>query len=174
MKIENALLLLLKKEVPEHIINHSLKVTKVAYIITSELMDAGVNVNCKLVVLSSLLHDITKYQSILNRGEDHSQTGGELLRELGYPEIAEIIESHIIIKNAKNLILEKMIVFYSDKRVKHDKVVSLKERYDDLIVRYAKTAYSEKMIRSGLERALDVEKKIFEKLKFKPENLNIL
>jgi putative nucleotidyltransferase with HDIG domain len=174
MTIEKALNLLIEYNVPQHIILHSYKVTKVAYVITEELIEAGNNLNSQLITFSSLLHDITKYQAIINKGEDHSKTGGELLRDLGYPEVAEIIESHIIIKNKKRMLLEKMIVFYSDKRVKHDKVVSLKERYDDLIERYGRTIKSKLLIKEGFRRAKNIENKIFKNLNILPEHLNIL
>ena len=174
MNLLKALNLLISYNLPEHIIAHSYKVTKVAWIISNEMYEQGVTLNRKLVLYSSLLHDITKYDSILNRGEDHAETGGIFLRKLGYPEIAEVVENHIILKNNGKSEIEKKIVYYSDKRVMHDKVVSLKERYDDLLIRYAKSIYSESMIRKGLEKALEVESEIFDRLNFTPEYLNIL
>ncbi len=174
MKIEKALTLLFKYEVPEHIINHSYKVTKIANIICEELIDEGSCIDISLVVLSALLHDITKYQSILNRGEDHSVTGGILLRNLGYPDIAEIIESHIVIKNDKLFPLEKMVVFYADKRVKHDEIVSLEERYRDLKERYGKNIKSKTLIDYGYLKAKKIEEKLFDKLSIKPYQINLL
>ena len=174
MNLLKAMDLLLGYNLPEHIIAHSYKVTKVAWIVTNELFEKGVEVNKKLVLYSALLHDITKYDSILNKGEDHAVTGGIFLRKLGYPEIAEVVESHINLIESGNNILEKKIVYYSDKRVMHDKVVSLEERYNDLLIRYAKSMYSESMIRKGLEKAQDVEREIFDKINFTPEYLNLV
>ena len=174
MTIDKALNILVEYNVPEHIIHHSFKVTKVAYILSEELSDVGIKVNLPLIIFSSLLHDITKYQSILNKGEDHSETGGKVLRDIGYPDVAEIIESHIVIKNRKRLLIEKMVVFYADKRVMHDKVVSLKERYEDLAERYGKNFKSKLMIKEGYRRAMKIEREIFKSLNFSPLSLNIL
>ncbi len=153
MTFEKAILLLIKHKVPEHIIHHSYKVTKISFFICEELEKKNLKVNKDLCIFASLLHDITKYQSIINKGEDHSLTGGKLLRSLGYPDIAEIIESHVELKNLNYLKIEKEIVFYSDKRVKHHEIVSLKERYEDLKRRYG---FSEK-VKKGFEVALNIE-----------------
>ena len=174
MNLLKAMDLLLGYNLPEHIIAHSYKVTKVAWIIANELYETGVNVKKKLVLYSALLHDITKYDSILNKGEDHAVTGGIFLRKLGYSEIAEVVESHINLIEGGNNILEKKIVYYSDKRVMHDKVVSLEERYNDLLIRYANSIYSESMIKKGLEKAQDVEREIFDKINFTPGYLNLV
>jgi putative nucleotidyltransferase with HDIG domain len=174
MNIEKAINLLLEYNVPEHIINHSFQVTKVAYVIAKELTDAGVPLNNGLILTSALLHDITKYRSILNKSEDHAETGGELLRKLGYPDIAEIIENHIILRDNGYLFFEKMIVFYSDKRVKHVEIVSLRERYRDLTERYGKTLKSKILIKEGYRRAKKIEEKIFCNLKIKPSILKFL
>jgi uncharacterized protein len=174
MKIDKALQYLSEYKVPDHIILHSYKVTKVAYVITEELISKGYNINIELITFSSLLHDITKYQSILNKGEDHSETAGLLMRNLGYADAAEIIESHIVIKNKKRLLLEKKIVFYADKRVKHDTVVSLKDRYADLEERYGNTPKSKLIIGGGFLAAKEIEKELFKHLSINPAQLNIL
>ena len=174
MNLCKAISLLYSYNVPEHIIIHSYKVTKVAWIISSELFEHDVSVDKELVLYASLLHDITKYDSILNKDEDHSVTGGIFLRNLGFENIADIVENHIILKEQGDFILEKKIVYYSDKRVMHDKVVPLKIRYDDLLVRYSKSIYSESMIIKGFERAKNIEDEIFQELDFSPEYLNFL
>ena len=137
MTLDKAIELLIEYNVPEHIIGHSYKVAKVVWYIAEELREVPqLKFNSELTFHAALLHDITKYQAILNRGEDHSFTGGQLMRKLGYPDIAEIIESHVILKNLSYLKFEKELVFYADKRVKHEKIVSLEERFEDLKNRY--------------------------------------
>jgi putative nucleotidyltransferase with HDIG domain len=174
MDLIKALEILTSYNLPEHIIAHSYKVTKVSWIISNEIANKGINIDLELILYSSLLHDITKYDAIINKGEDHAETGGKFLRKLGYDNIADVVENHIVIKDKKKFLLEKKIVFYSDKRVMHDKIVSLKTRYDDLSARYGKSKFSRIMIKNGLKRALKIEKEIFQYIDFTPELINIL
>ncbi len=162
MTLDIVIKLLVENEVPDHIILHSYKVAKVVWVLTHELNLINYKVNKELCLYAALLHDITKFQSIINKGEDHSKTGGILLRKLGYDDIAEIIESHVILKNMNYLGKEKEIVFYADKRVKHDKIVSLEDRFEDLKIRYG---INEKVM-DGYKKAKEIELK-FEKLGIK-------
>ena len=67
---------------------------------------------------------------------------------------------------------EKEIVFYADKRVNHDTVVSLEERLKYLIRRYARDhEIRVAAIRMNFEICKQVEKKLFSKLEFLPKSL---
>jgi hypothetical protein len=67
---------------------------------------------------------------------------------------------------------EKEIVFYADKRVNHDKIVSLTERLDYLIERYGGNQKGlEDAIRMNFDLCKAVEKKLFTRLDFGPESL---
>ncbi len=170
MTLEKALSLLIDYNVPDHIIGHSYKVAKIVWYIAEELKNVPqLKFNKELTLYAAFLHDITKYQSILNRGEDHSYTGGQLLRKLGYPDIAEIIESHVILKNLDYLKFEKELVFYADKRVKHEEIVSLKERFEDLKNRYG---INDK-VAIGFKTAENIEKRL-KSLGVKVEYLELL
>ena len=170
MTLEKALLLLIEYNVPNHIIGHSYKVAKIVWYIAEELKKVPqLKFNREITFYAAFLHDITKYQSILNKGEDHSYTGGQLLRKLGYPDIAEIIESHVVLRNINYLKFEKELVFYADKRVKHEEIVSLKERFEDLKNRYG---LNDKVAK-GFRVAEDIEKKL-QKLGVKVEYLELL
>jgi hypothetical protein len=62
------------------------------------------------------------------------------LRGLGFPLIAEIVEQHVVLDlNPAEAIVETAIVYYAHKRVMHDKIVTLEERVQDLLIRYGKT-----------------------------------
>ncbi|MBI2208592.1 hypothetical protein HYU50_03780 [Candidatus Woesearchaeota archaeon] len=71
---------------------------------------------------------------------EHWARGAELVKKLGYPEVAKVISKHTLykveIEENQPKTFEEKIVFYADKRVKNDKVVSLEERYDDIKKRY--------------------------------------
>jgi len=143
-----------------NIVDHSLQVMRVALAITDHLK-SGVPVNRDLVIAGALLHDITKTRSLETR-ERHDTSGGDLLRELGFPGIAEIVEHHVIIRdfNPHGGLEEREIVYYADKRVMHDTVVTLDERVRDLIQRYGATEEIRGRILQNAGQVLVVERKI--------------
>jgi uncharacterized protein len=128
-----------------NIVAHSVLVMDVALAIADNVK-SGVAINRDLVMTAALLHDITKTRSLETK-ERHAATGGRLLRDLGFTPVAEIVEEHVIIGNVdlQGALEEREIVYYADKRVMHDKVVSIEERLRDLVDRYG---FTEEIIRS--------------------------
>lgn len=143
-----------------NIVEHSLQVMRVSLVITDNLKK-GVSINRDLVIAGSLLHDITKTRSLQTK-ERHDASGGGLLRELGFPDIAEIVEQHVIIHdlNLDGEIEEREIVYYADKRVMHNTIVTLEERLQDLIQRYGTKEETRELILKNREQVLAVERKI--------------
>ena len=139
-----------------NIVEHSIQVMRVSLAITDNLK-SGVFVNRDMVEAAALLHDITKTRSLVTK-ERHDTSGGELLRELGFPSIAEIVEQHVIIDNLnpQGRLEEREIVYYADKRVLHDTIVTIDERVHDLIQRYG----CENLILQNKSQVLTVERKI--------------
>ena len=111
----------------EHIIRHSMMVRNVAGVLCSELIETFPELNLELTKSAALLHDITKTQSF-KTGEKHSETGGKLIEELGFPETGDIIRQHVFLDDYNDTppVIEAEIINYSDKRVLHDKVVRFK------------------------------------------------
>ena len=143
-----------------NIIAHSRQVMRVSLVITDNLKN-GVSINRNLVIAAALLHDITKTRSLETR-EPHDQSGGELLRELGFVRIGEIVKQHVILLdfNPQEKLEEREIINYADKRVMHDRIVSLSERVEDLIQRYCITEEIKNLIRQNESNAYAIEKKI--------------
>ena len=143
-----------------NIVKHSREVMRVALAIVDNLR-SGVSVNRDLVLAAALLHDITKTKSLETK-ERHDTSGGELLRELGFRSAAEIVEQHVIIHNLnlEGRLEEREIVYYADKRVLHDTIVTIEERVHDLIQRYAATEEIRHRILQNKTQALAVERKI--------------
>lgn len=127
----------------------------------------------ELVLAGALLHDIAKAACLESRG-DHAREGGRVLRELGYPEIASIVERHVDLGpwSAEGPVTEAELLNYSDKRVRHEEVVSLAERFHDLLARYGKGhAEAELRIRRNWRVMEELEEKIFRRLPFGPEEV---
>ncbi len=148
-----------------NIVEHSERVMRVAVAIADDLRDAN-EVDRSLVAAAALLHDITKTRALRTK-ERHDESGGMLARSLGMERIGEIIEEHVYLKDfdPDGPLLAKEIVYYADKRVMHDTVVSLDERVEDLVVRYGTTPERVTLIRKNLEHARAVEAKIARRMK---------
>lgn len=131
---EECLSILNKNKTPSNVIEHCKAVCKVAEEIADNLIKKGIKVNKKLVIAATLLHDIEREK------KDHIEEGAKLINSLGFLEVSEVIKKHSLYKvedperQPKNY--EEKIVFYADKRVKGNKIVSLEERFADLKKRY--------------------------------------
>ena len=160
----------------ENIKAHSFMVEQVARIIAEGLKKNGVNISLKKVTAGALMHDIAKTMC-LGSTEDHASRGREICIENNFMEIAEIVGEHIKLENyePENKVNEKEIIYYSDKRVNHNEVVTLEKRLEYLIKRYAN---NEKAfigrIEANFRKCREVEKKIFSNLDFSPEDLMAL
>ncbi|MCD6137678.1 MAG: HD domain-containing protein [Deltaproteobacteria bacterium] len=167
--------LIRKYEMLPHIVRHTRVVTDVALFIANKLNDSGQHLDIALVEAGALLHDITKTISITT-GEDHAQTGYELIASLGYPEVADIVRQHVRLGPVKydpDVVTEAELVNYADKRVKHDKVVSLKDRFTDIRKRYKNKFAGLQVPFDVIEQETQVlEKKIFSKIDISPEEIN--
>lgn len=143
-----------------NIVEHSMQVMRVSLAIIDNLK-SGVSVNRDLVAAAALLHDITKTRSFITK-ERHDASGAELLRELGFAHIAEIVEQHVIIHNLnlQGSLEEREIVYYADKRVLHDTIVTIDERVNDIIRRYGTAEEIRNLILHNRSQVLIVERKI--------------
>jgi len=153
---------------------HSVMVARVAHLIARRLRDAGFDISVELTTAASLLHDIGKTAS-LNSGVDHAELGREICRKNGFSRIGDIVGEHVRLNGftVNGNYSEKEIVFYADKRVNHDAVVSLEERLKYLIETYAQNQETRvNAIRTNFEICRQVEKKLFSKLDFPPASLS--
>lgn len=157
---------------PDHIICHSLQVCRVALMLVRELAGQVPSLNRQLVQASALLHDITKSRSFTT-GEKHTDSGHELLAELGYPEVGNIIRQHVKLDTyTKNGALsEANIVNYADKRVLHDRIVSLDERMEYILSHYGTTDEYRTRLRWLWDVSIEQEKKIFTGLSLSPSRI---
>ncbi|MDB4303466.1 HD domain-containing protein [Desulfosarcina sp.] len=107
----------------------------------------------------------------------HEEAAYTVLNE-NFPELALVIRKHGYQLPKGDLTLntwEEKLIFYSDKRVMHSDIVSLKERLKDGHLRYAE---KNKLIGVDQEKQdkidnfiFDLEKQIFNKLDFGPDEV---
>jgi len=165
--------LLAAHSVPTHIRRHSAQVARVARRIADALHEQGEPVDVGLIEAAALLHDIAKAPCIESR-LDHASEGGRVLRELGLDAVAEIVERHVHLGdwNPRGPVTSAEVVNYADKRVLYIGVVSLPERFRDLIVRYSRDRTDiEERIRRNWATMEAVEAKIFGRLPFGPADV---
>ncbi|MFZ0614111.1 MAG: hypothetical protein WAM73_17855, partial [Desulfobacterales bacterium] len=111
----------------------------------------------------------TKTRS-LTTGEKHSESGCDLLVDCGFAEVGDIIRQHVKLDAYfdSDTPSEAEIVNYADKRVLHDRIVSLDERMAYILERYGSTPEYHARLRWLWEISNLQEKRIFAELPFSP------
>ncbi|MGW8288438.1 MAG: HDIG domain-containing metalloprotein [Desulfobulbales bacterium] len=153
--------------------DHSIVVARVAEVITDGLIAAGHDLSMEMVIAGALLHDIGK-TACLDNNDDHAVKGYEICLEHNLYAIADIIAEHVILKTyaPEKDFTEKEIVYYADKRVNHDQVVSLPERLEYILKRYGMNNEARcRAIKKNYALCRDLEKRMFTSLLFDPDNI---
>jgi uncharacterized protein len=152
---------------------HSFRVMQVADLLGRSLAAADFELNLPLISAGALLHDIAK-TACLGTTDNHAHLGAEILGALGYPELARVVREHVRLEDAAadpRPLREAEVVNYADKRVLHTRVVSLAERFADLIVRYGRTPEARTRIAAMEIKSLALEAKLFKPLRLSPADL---
>ena len=166
--------LIAQRGMPPHIIRHSKMVRMVAVAIGQAMREAGLGIDLVLVDRAALLHDICKADTIAHGG-DHALLGQRLMESLGFPDIGAVVGQHIRLASFE--VNEAMVVNYADKRVMHDRVVSLEKRFLDLMERYSQNgAFSERIL-AHFAHVVQIEQAVLKAARLEPgwlETLNLI
>jgi len=160
-----------EQTVPENIIAHSLLVAKISVFLADKLEASGIHVEKELVEAAALLHDLMKWEQIQNPGADHGELAYAALKDR-YPEVALIVKKHMMHEIRNLTTWEEKLVHYADKRVNHDRLVSLEERFRYFIERYPPKDPDKRQEFTMLTQALEEE--IFAAAGFPPSQLEDL
>jgi len=141
-------------KVPKSIVAHMRKVAKVCTILANKFLKKGVAIKKEVLLNAALLHDVLRISDI--RNFDIKQFGSKipkdtikiwanlrrkygkikhekaaylLLKSTGRPKIANLVLKHDFYLIDKLKTLEEKILYYADKRVDFDKIVTLKTRF---------------------------------------------
>jgi len=155
----------------DHFRDHSRVVGHVALMLTTWLAQVGILLDPRAVEVGALLHDIAK-TPCLGTTRRHDREGENILRDLGYPEVAYLIGVHVRLPQP-HPIDESFVVYYADKRVMHDRIVDLGQRFSYIAERYGKgDAESLKRIEVARLRAFAAEQELFALLpSHRPEDI---
>jgi len=186
-------------QVPKHVQSHCEKVAKVAIYLARKLIEKGEKIDLELLETAAYLHDLVRVvdfktftpdkfpnqptEKELNKwcelrtnfqGKHHADAACEILCTKKYPELAEMIKKHkfLSIINPKEIpkTWEEKLLFYADKRVNHDQIVTLKERFETGRQRNTEN----KITKEGTlaeKKIYELEKEIFEKIQLSPDVL---
>lgn len=153
-----------KYQMMPHIKAHCLMVARVALTLARRFEKAGYPLREDLVLASALLHDIAKSYTIYFGG-DHAILGcAWVMQEIQNPLIAQAVLAHVIWffdegeqAIEKNPCTLANLISYSDKRVQHDRLVTLSGRFEDLIKRYGTTEEKKRLININYTQSKKIE-----------------
>lgn len=178
---------------PHHVRAHAMQVSRVARALSRQLIHSGTCVRIDLVDRASLLHDlirVTEWSKIDHSGFHYKPTAREIalweqqrrtfpttipharvtasVLHHSYPELAHVIALHSFGSVRDLRTIEEKIVYYADRRVAHDRVVSVTERMDEAVRRYSGSKEDSHELRSAVYR---LEEELFSSLDVSPDQL---
>ncbi len=169
---------------PKHIIAHCQGVAAIGARVTEYLASQGMVVRPTAVERSGLVHDLLRFvdfkhspdQGFIDPEEDiahwkmiannfpelkHEEACATFLQEKGFDALASIVEVHgLRLPSPERVTIEQKVLFYADKRVAIDKVVTVEERFQDFRNRYNKGDISPEGI-AWYTEAINLEKELF-------------
>lgn len=179
-----------KYKTPKHVTEHCQKVAYVADKIAGAYDEKGVDLDRENLRYACLLHDVlriidfhagSEYLEMQNKlkekypNMDHSQAAYEMLDEIGEHVIAKIIKKHefegIVVSENQPFTLEEKIMTYSDKRVLHEDIVSISDRFEDGKRRYNPNNENQEREQQIYDVYFQLEKELFEGLDINPEDI---
>jgi uncharacterized protein len=164
------------EDVPDNIIGHSIVVERVALLLAQRLIEAGNGIDVALVSAGALLHDIAKMQGI-KEGRPHGELGAEATDRLGFSEVSPIVGQHVRLTDYTDngRVDEAKLVNYADKRVNHEEIVTLEERFAYLFERYGSASPQARERIAEMKRLTTaIEGQIFARLTIAPGDVKQL
>jgi molybdenum cofactor cytidylyltransferase len=139
----------------ERLLAHCRAVARLASFLTEKLNMAGCTIDRDMVVAAALLHDLAKGR----RG--HASAGADELRAMGYPGVADIVESHMVIAmNENDAINGKEIVYLADKMMSGDCLVSVEDRFRSRMESSAADVMVHEAVKGRLRNAQRIKKRM--------------
>ncbi|MDR2892567.1 MAG: HD domain-containing protein [Deltaproteobacteria bacterium] len=162
--------------VPPHIRDHCRQVALVLTGVGDLAIERGAVLSRSTLLSGGLLHDIAKMYTVHYPG-NHAQIGAAVvLRETGNYLLSQMVYHHVNwpweIDVYNDRILHVLLMSYADKRVMHDRIVSLEDRFADLKERYGHNERSLAMLTLAHRQAVEVEAALSRRLEVKINEYN--
>ncbi|MCM2326126.1 MAG: hypothetical protein NDI94_06700 [Candidatus Woesearchaeota archaeon] len=161
-----------EQKTPDNIMAHVKKVNEVANFLAEKLTEKGIRINLEIVDKASLLHDLDKWMCINDKSIDHGFETERILTKKGFPDLGFYARQHradIILDGLNSW--EEKIIAYADKRCNDDNVVSLKERFDYVNVKYPAKDIEKR--KREMRLFYELEEEIFRIIGISPDKLPI-
>ncbi|MDR2056385.1 MAG: HD domain-containing protein [Desulfovibrio sp.] len=141
---------------------HSLLVAHIAARLAGRAAERGFDVSVEQARAAGLLHDIAKSYCV-RHGGSHAMLGASWVveRTRHYP-VAQGVLLHVHwpwpLPEDAGICGLPFFIIYADKRVRHDRCVSLEERFEDLLARYGRSGEARRSIRESFAQGKDIER----------------
>ena len=147
--------------VDESIMAHCIKVAETAVKIATSLNQDAPLLDIPRIEAAALLHDIAR------KAPDHARKGADMLKEMGFTDIADIVSSHMNLKTAPDTPLnEKEVVYFADKLVRGDQVImDFEKRFKEKLTSFKEYPDAVKNIQARLETVCIIKEKLSRYLK---------
>ncbi len=144
---------------PQHIRKHCDTVSEVTVHLVKYLSKRGIIVRPKALQCAAKAHDLLRFVDFkpetqlegiaaeppewealrnLYAGMRHEEACAAFLTKRGYADIASIVSVHgLRLPSPDRATIEQKVLYYADKRVMLDRIVSLEERFADFQMRYS-------------------------------------
>jgi len=195
--------LLREYHVPEHIVEHIVSVCRLGVFLAKKLIQAGESVDVELVESACLLHDMARvcdfkkldysrfHQKISEEDKvmwwklrqkygnsSHEEAAYDILSG-NFPKVATLVLKHkymgMLDEANRPRTWEEKIVFYSDMRVMHNKVVPLRQRLEEAHKRNIYMHGSKEQSRINTSKVdpliYKLEQELFKKIDLKPQDV---
>ena len=140
--------------VEERVLRHGRKVAEVACRIGTALVETGLTVDLEALMAGGLLHDIAK------GCKDHALAGQQMLIEMGYPRIGEIVGSHTDLQiDETSEITEAEVVHIADKLVAQEDIIGIEKRFEPPLRKWARDPVAMDHIERRRAVAVKLQKK---------------
>ncbi len=141
--------------VSAQVAGHGRLVAEVAGKLATGLNKAGLRLDIPLVTAAGKLHDLAKGLP------DHAGLGARLLKKLGYPKVAKVVDTHHDSGYQAGALPDEAAVLYlADKLVKNDCIVGIEERFQGPLAKYAADTEALKAIEQRYRATREIAKAI--------------
>lgn len=147
--------LMIRQAVSQKVINHCRAVADLAKHIATVLNTAGCQLNIERTVSAALVHDLA-------RGcPNHAAEGANILREMEFFSIADIVEVHMdYTVNKEAPITEAEVVFLADKWIQEDQKINMEERFQAKLQKYGTDSGALRDILIRRDNALEAQNRV--------------
>jgi alpha-ribazole phosphatase len=143
-----------RMKISGEVIAHSILVAELARMLAVHLNSAGLGLSLPLILAAGRLHDIAKGQP------DHAGEGARLLAGMGYPQVGAVVARHMDIQSPGPAVDEADLIYFADKCVEEDRLVSLEDRFEKRMARYADRPDIREKVKQRFENARNIGKRI--------------